>query len=116
MARVLGYPTLDSPEAVKGTCDPRRLRSDCADAQADLNLRWSHSTYCRFVVRWLIDIAYCTAMLNRESYDQTVQAQIIALTNGKGLCKTDWKHGQIWAFISLNGMTVCSYYNPFHSV
>ena len=29
---VLVYPFLDSREAVEGTCDQRRLRSDCADA------------------------------------------------------------------------------------
>ena len=48
MARVLIYLSLDSPEAVKGTCDQRRLWSDCADAQADLSLRWSPKSYCRF--------------------------------------------------------------------
>ena len=33
-------PSLDSLEAVEGTCDQR--------AQADLSLRWSHKSYCRF--------------------------------------------------------------------
>ena len=42
MARVLVYPSLDSPESVEGTCNQRRLWSDCADAQADLNLSWLH--------------------------------------------------------------------------
>ena len=37
-----------APEAVEGTCDQRRVRSDCADAQSDLSLRWSHKSYCRF--------------------------------------------------------------------
>ena len=41
MARVLVH-TVDS------TCDQRRLWSDCADAQSDLSLRWSHKSYCRF--------------------------------------------------------------------
>ena len=45
MARVLVYPSLDSPEAVEATRDQQRLRSDCAEAQADLNLRWSHKSY-----------------------------------------------------------------------
>ena len=35
-ARVLVHPFLDSPEAVEGTCDQRRLCSDCVDEQADL--------------------------------------------------------------------------------
>ena len=50
MARVLVYPSLDTcrPEAVKGACDQWGLWSDCADAEADLSLRWSHKTYCRF--------------------------------------------------------------------
>ena len=43
-ARVLLYPSLDSPEAAEGTCDQRRLRWDCTEAQADLILRWSHKT------------------------------------------------------------------------
>ena len=54
MARVLGHHSLDSMEAVHGTCDQRRLWSDCAEAQADLSLRLSHKSYCSFVVRWLI--------------------------------------------------------------
>ena len=47
MTRVLVYPSLDSLEA-EGTCNQQRLRSDCADAQADLSLRWPHKSYCRF--------------------------------------------------------------------
>ena len=30
MARVLVYPSLDSPDAVEGICNHQRLRSDCA--------------------------------------------------------------------------------------
>ena len=48
MARVLIYPSLDNLEAVEGMCDQRRLWSECADAQADLSLFWSHKSYCRF--------------------------------------------------------------------
>ena len=48
MARILVYPSLDNPEAVEGTCDQRRLWSDCVDAQADLSPRWLHKSYCRF--------------------------------------------------------------------
>ena len=48
MARVLVYPSLDSPEAVEGTCEQWRPWSDCADAQANLSLRWSQKSYCRF--------------------------------------------------------------------
>ena len=32
----------------------RRLWSDWADAQADLSLRWAHSHFVGFVMRWLI--------------------------------------------------------------
>ena len=48
MPKVLFHPSLDSPEAVEGTCDRQRLRSDYVDAQADLNLCWSYKSYCRF--------------------------------------------------------------------
>ena len=48
MARVLVHHSLDCPEAVEGTCDQRRLRLDCAISQADLSLRLSHKSYCRF--------------------------------------------------------------------
>ena len=34
--------------AVEGICDQRSVWSDCADAQADLSLRWSHKSYWRF--------------------------------------------------------------------
>ena len=46
MARALVYPSSDNLQAVEGTCDLRRLWSDCADTQADLSLRWSHKSYC----------------------------------------------------------------------
>ena len=49
IARVLFYPSLDIPEAVEDTCDQRRLWSDCADAQADQSLRWSHKSYYRLL-------------------------------------------------------------------
>ena len=48
MARVLMYPSLDRLEAIKGTYDQARLLSDCSYAQAYLDLRWSHKSYCRF--------------------------------------------------------------------
>ena len=39
MARVLVYSSADSPEAVDGICDQRRVLSDCTFAWVDLNLR-----------------------------------------------------------------------------
>ena len=42
------YSSLNSLEVKEGTGDQRRLWSDCADAQSDLSLRWSHKSYCRF--------------------------------------------------------------------
>ena len=60
----LGHPpSLISVFAVrmKKACVPsyplsaqRRLLSDWADAQADLSLRWAHSHFIGFVMRWLI--------------------------------------------------------------
>ena len=41
------YLFLDCPGVVKGTCDQQRLWSNCAVAQADLSLRWSHKSCCR---------------------------------------------------------------------
>ena len=48
MTRVLIHPSLDSQEAVEGSCDQQRLWSDCADGQADLSICWWHKSYCRF--------------------------------------------------------------------
>ena len=48
IAGVFVYSSLDSLDAVDGTCDQRRLWSDYAEAQANLSLRWSHKSYCRF--------------------------------------------------------------------
>ena len=48
MTRVLVYHSFDSLEDVEGSCYQRKLWSDCADAQADLSLRWSHKSNCRF--------------------------------------------------------------------
>ena len=46
MARFLVYPSLDSLEAVEGTCYQQRLWSDCVDVQADLSFHKSHKSYC----------------------------------------------------------------------
>ena len=48
MARVLVYPSLDSPKSLEDTRNQRRLWSDCVDAQADLSLHWSHKFNYRF--------------------------------------------------------------------
>ena len=48
MARLLIYPSFNSPEAVENTCNQQKLRSDCTDALADPSLCWSHKSYCRF--------------------------------------------------------------------
>ena len=45
------------------SCGQRRLWSDWADAQADLNLRWVHSPFDGFVMMWLI----CLASPNADS-------------------------------------------------
>ena len=42
----------------------RRLWSDWADAQADLSLRWAHSHFVGFVMRWL---KCCTKYKHRET-------------------------------------------------
>ena len=47
LASVLIYPILNSPEAVN-THEISEDWWDCADAQADLSLRWSHKSYSRF--------------------------------------------------------------------
>ena len=47
-ARVLVHPSLDSLETVEGACDQWRHWSACTNAQADLSLRLSHKSYCRF--------------------------------------------------------------------
>ena len=44
LARVLIYSSFDSLQAVIGTCDQQRLCSECADAEADLSLRWSQKS------------------------------------------------------------------------
>ena len=64
------YPFLDSPEAVEGTFDQRRRWSDCADAQADLSLRWSHKSYCRFCRA----LAYILRNSKRLSSDSALAA------------------------------------------
>ena len=41
------------------SCEQRRLRSDCADAQADLSLRWLHvseGTFSHFAAQILVEI------------------------------------------------------------
>ena len=71
MTRFLVYPSLDSPEVVEGTYDQQRLWSDCADAQADLSLRWSRKSYCRF--------CHALAYLSRHPYNQHPSVKEICL-------------------------------------
>ena len=71
MARALVYSSLDSLEAVEGTCDQRRLWSDCADAQADLSLRWSHKSHCRFCRALAhFSISRCNNNIPTKLYDK----------------------------------------------
>ena len=69
------FSSLYSLEAVEGTCEQRRLWSDCANAQADLRLRWSHKPYCRFyrallkLCRVAIkNICYCKESFNAAEW------------------------------------------------
>ena len=42
----------------------RRLWSDWAEAQADLSLRWAHSRFIGFVMRWLIFCCFVCSVKN----------------------------------------------------
>ena len=56
------------------SCEQRRLRSDCADAQADLSLRWAHTsdgTFSRFANHIYADI------MNEDFYCLSMHAHII---------------------------------------
>ena len=59
LERVLVYPSFNSLMAVEGTCDQRRLLSDCANAQVYLGHRWSHKSYFGIVVRLFNCITFC---------------------------------------------------------
>ena len=51
----------------------RRLWSDWADAQADLNLHWAHSHFVGFVVRWLIwRITNCMTLRSHFSWHGSI--------------------------------------------
>ena len=47
VATILVYPSLDSLEAVEGTCE-HEDSDQTADAQADWSVCWLHTSYCRF--------------------------------------------------------------------
>ena len=66
----------DSPEAV-GVHAISEDRSDCADAQSDLSLHWSHVLNVGFVVRWPIHTL--PQKVNLEDYKFT---QYIYLKKG----------------------------------
>ena len=68
---ILIYPSLGGPDTIEGTCDQRRFWSDCADAQADLSLRWSHKSYCRFC-RVLAHIKKKTKIKTKKQMDRNV--------------------------------------------
>ena len=48
---VIAVQSVGSQGPKVSTCGQWRLWSDCADAQADLSLRWAHRSFC-FVVFW----------------------------------------------------------------
>ena len=54
MARVLVCPSLNSLEAVEGTCDQERLGLDSLDVQADLTFASCTRLIVGFVARWLM--------------------------------------------------------------
>ena len=72
MVRGLVFSSLKSPESVESTCDQRRFWSDCADAQADLSLRWSHKTHCRFcIAQALLFSSFWSIIYQSDCPDQT---------------------------------------------
>ena len=80
-----------NPEAIKGTGDQRRLWSDCAESQADLSLRWSHKSYCRFCLA-VAHIQTCSdGMTNSVYLDQT--ASVL-------------RNSLIWVFIVCSSLNV----------
>ena len=50
----------------------QRLWSDWADAQADLSLRWAHSHFVGFVMRWHISFVCCAANNKLQTHVNTV--------------------------------------------
>ena len=49
-------------------------RSDWADAQADLSLRWAHSHIVGFVMRWLIYLPFwCFSFQAKAKYDISIR-------------------------------------------
>ena len=79
IARVHVYLSLDSTEAAEDTCNQRRLRSDCADAQADLSLRWSHKSYCR-VCRALVQMSFSPTVENTVLRGPDTLGRIFAIS------------------------------------
>ena len=47
LIKVFAGHSLDSPGSKVSVGGQRRLRSDCANAQADLSLRWAHRQFCK---------------------------------------------------------------------
>ena len=57
----------------------RRLRSDWADAQTDLSLRWAHSHTVGFVVSWLISLTKTIGrkIKSGETFGQNCHYQLL---------------------------------------
>ena len=79
--------SFNRPEAVACTCDQRILWLDYADAQADLSLRWSHKSYCRFY-RALVPI--CT-MIGRLFTTTTWHLTTALVKSNKTYNGWSWK-------------------------
>ena len=48
LIRIFNWRILDSQGCKVSSCGQRRLISDCADAQADMSLRWAHMSNSTF--------------------------------------------------------------------
>ena len=117
MAGVIFHPSSDNPESVQGTCDQRRLWLDCAYAQADLSLRWSHKCYCMFcramvhIIRCIYGVLTCSSSVLRFGHSGWLCIVIVAFPGYLylySLCllagsfrSMRFQYLVIWSFITL---------------
>ena len=88
--RIFTVHILDSQGCKVFSCGQRRLGSDCADAQADLSLRWVHmSEGSFFMLRRLHDCHFSGILALKATSDENVEEALCIFKRDLGKYTVD---------------------------
>ena len=95
---VLAVRFMGSQGPSASSCCKWRLRSDWADAQADLSLCWAHRSFCWFVVQWLICLFQCEEVYSGQILEDHQEVSSGGLLHSRTSRR---RHHQLSYFITI---------------